>query len=170
MNAGKPTRLETLIPLLVTKLAAGTSIPAEYIFPTLSEEWFEEGGLSDKYLMISNFAGQEVESVTTGAGVDGKFWNATLDVSLLARLDTDTPGKDLNRLTDATFGLLATWQKVLKSLDQWFPDDGGAPAWGLLLQPARTLGYTIRPRSFKKTGGWCQMRTRVHMPFRQDLS
>jgi hypothetical protein len=170
MNAGKPTSLDVLIPLLAAQISTFTGITTDYIFPTLSEDWFEPGGLSDKYVMLSNFAGQELEGVTTGGGTATKFWNSTLDVSLVVRLDTDTPGRDFNRLTSATLGLLPLWRSLLKGLEQWFPDDGGAPAQGLLLQPARTFGYAVRPRNFKKAGGWAQIRTKLHMPFVQDLS
>lgn len=170
MNVGKPTRLETILDSLTTRLNAITGVPVEYIIPTLSEDWFAPGGLSDKYILITNFAGQEIPGPTDGAGTAGKLWNGSAEVVVVTRLDTDTPGSDKNRLRDSSFGLLAQWQKMLKALDQWMPDDGGAPAQGLLFQPSRTFGFVIRPRNYKSTNGWVQIRTRVHLPFVQDLS
>lgn len=170
MDAGKPTTLKTILDALRAKLVTVTGIAQEYIIPTLSEDWFTPGGLADQFILLSKFAGQEVSSVTDGAGVAGKMWNATLDLVLLSRLDTDFAGGDYNRLADASYGLLAKWGDILVAMEQWMPDDGGSPAWGLLAQPARTFGFQIAPRSFKAASGWVQIRTKLHIPFIQQLS
>jgi hypothetical protein len=166
----KATTLDELIPLLVTRISTFTGITPDYIVPTLAERHFEPGGYSDKFVLISGFSGTDYEGETTGAGLAAKWWNAVLDVVMLCRVDLDTPGRDTQRLTSATYGLLPKWRTLLKGLDQWYPDDGGTPALGLLIQPARTLGFSISERETTSTNGWVQIRTKLHMPFWQDLN
>jgi hypothetical protein len=52
----------------------------------------------------------------------------------------------------------------------WAPDDGGTPAQGLLMDPARLGPWSIRDRNFRDTNGWVEVRTTLLFNFLQDLS
>lgn len=172
MGQGKPTTLENILTLMVARIASEASINIEYIIPTLSEDYFDPGigGLADRYVLISNFSGGVMDGTLTGGGNDAHIWNMVCDVTLFSRLDIDEGGKDYQRLVAASFGVLPKWRLLLKGMNQWNPDDGGAPALGWLAQPARVLSFSITPKKYPRRNGWVQLRSKVQIVFRQDLS
>jgi hypothetical protein len=170
MTFGKATRLEVLIPKLVTQIASVTGISPHYVFPTLAENQFQVGGPSDRYVLVTNFAGVPGEPLVTGGGELATSFATRCELVMYARLDVDQAGRDTRRLVDASLGLLAEWRLLLRAAQMWAPDDGGSPAQGLLMQPARVGNWLIRGKLVPDSNGWVQLRTTLDFVFLQDLS
>lgn len=168
MDNGKPTTLVELLPLLRAAVAAGTGINQEYVIPTLDESFFEPGGEAEKYVLLgADMTGQAIDGWYTGGGNQALAWMVEMDLALVARLDVDKAGRDLQRLVEANKGLLAEWRELLKSVSQWNPTSSGQ---GLLIQPARTTQFKIGRRRARSSIGWVQIRTRLSFGFLQDMS
>lgn len=170
MNAGKPTTLEAIIKAMVERITDQTPIAREYIIPTLSEDWFDPGGLSDVFVLISDFSGVQNSPMMTGGGNEAFEWDASCKVTLFSRLDIDSPGADTQRLVNESYGLLGTWRKIQKALNQWLPDDGELVPQAILAAPARCVGYSVNQRQFRNSHGWCAISTTVRFPFIQDMT
>lgn len=168
MTNGEPTTLDELLPLLTTQVATGISLDPAYVIPTLAEDFWAPSGLSDRYVLLSNFSGVALEGWVTGGGNAALAWMAELDVVLVNRLDIDSPGRDYQRLVNATLGLLPKWKTALMALSQWNPV--AANGRGLLIQPARTLSFGVKNKKYPAAGGWIQIRTRLSLPFLQKLT
>lgn len=183
---GFPTNLQTLLaqvanlfsasspPVGVDPLSAAALagehvlplLPAERVYVTLvTDDQFWADPPTDQFLIIRPETFNSIEPMASGGGTATMGTDGFLTLTLWSRCEFDTPLDDTAALSDATYGILALWNRCLTILSQFMPtdDDGN----GLCLEPIRFEGWNTQMRT--KADPWLLISCRWNMKFSQTL-
>lgn len=178
MTSGFKTDLGELLVMLKDELAIKTDTDPAYVAITLADNQFLPDATSDRYILITGFSGTMLNGPFDGGGAmwDGDptgamFDNSTFTIIMGNRLDTDVAGHDANRLTDASFGMLAEAQLVRRVLFNWWPvatrENGDQQA--MLAEMPRVTSWVISTRKYTDAAGWARISLKVNITYIQGL-
>lgn len=174
MNSGAPTDLRELLPLLAASISEAIDLDPAYVAITLNDEWWEPDAVSDRYVLITDFAGSlNAQPFDGGGGIwDGdptgaNFEATTITVILGVRLDTDLAGHDANRLIDAANGSMIEAKKLKRALFDWWPVESSGQA--MLVDMPRVGSWRIVTRKYENAAGWSRIEMKYGFLYVQGL-
>jgi len=172
-----PTRLDTIITHLQTRLVNFLGWPAERVL-VVDPDYMPYDSVADQYLMIFPEHDSLIGDIFDGAGRIDSRVSERIAITLRTRLSFDMATSNQSWLTDASLGHLLARHNILDALTCYQvvdnDDDSGNSGNWLLAQPMRLVGCgkPIKPKIGMPTTapGWGESRIVFEIVYVLNLS
>ena len=143
------SKIETILPLIVTRLISQLSLSTATCFlGDRDEEHSPNPGTA--YYVVFPDGGRFDDSLFAGGGREQLCADAIFGVKIISRLMLDRPGVATQVFTHATHGLMPKMHSVLDALAAFEPSSGGNTLVREVVQPLDWQGPTRKAKDLSE--------------------
>lgn len=165
---GAVTSLETVLDAIADKLggAGDELLPNQHILVSLvNDQALDQNPPGESFAVITPREFSAIDGMVAGGGNDLCGVSGSIEIDYWNRFEVDEVMRDREALRNTTYGLLAKWKAVLKSLQLFKPL---VDSRCILIEPMRIRMWSVQPR--RPGSPWLVIKSQWECKFVQDLS